>query len=68
MTLPPGSTEFIRRRRVEQAVAALRSSVDRFIAQALSDEPTARMKMLETSIEVAPAMEGVVKAVTGMAP
>jgi hypothetical protein len=48
-----------------KAIAALRAAVDRFIAAAESDAPTARMKMLEVSIEIAPAMENVVKAVTG---
>lgn len=50
---------------VAAAIVALRSAVDRFIAAAESGETTARMKMLEVSIEVQPAMENVVKAVTG---
>ncbi len=48
-----------------RAIAQLQSVVDRFIAEAVAEGPTHRMKMLEVSIEVQPAMEAVVKAVTG---
>lgn len=50
--------------KISVAILTLRSAVERFISAAESTTPTARMKMLECSIEVAPAMEAVVKAVT----
>lgn len=49
------------------AIALLRDAVERFVFAALKAEggdPVAVKKMLETSIEVQPAMEEVVKAVT----
>ena len=51
----------------EEAIAALRETVERFIAAAekATGNHVAQKKMLELSIEVQPAMEDVVKAVTG---
>lgn len=49
------------------AIAALRNAIERFIgaAERVGSDPTAIKKMLEVSVEVQPAMEEVVKAVTG---
>lgn len=51
----------------EAAVAALRDTIERFIAAAetAGKDHVALKKMLEVSVEVQPAMEEVVKAVTG---
>lgn len=50
--------------KVEQAIVNLQAAVDRFIVAARVDGKNGLMKMLECSIQVQPAMEAVVKAVT----
>lgn len=57
--------------KTENAIAALRDTIERFISVAQEAERTknhaALKKMLENSVAVQPAMEEVVKAVTGKA-
>jgi hypothetical protein len=53
---------------LNQAVEALRNTLERFIASAQKASPlnpVATKKMLEVSVEVQPAMEEVVKIATG---
>lgn len=69
---PPPSpavlAEALAARRIEKrdlAIAQLRARVEEFIAHACTETPAARLKMLETSIEIDPLMQKIVKAVTG---
>ena len=53
-----------RREKLDRLAAELRQLIEQFLVNAEQTTPVARMKMLEVSISVRPAMEEIVKVAT----